>query len=1146
MFEQNHFYKMFKFDMILDFDDYNDIALLKQTKYTKLTIGSRKSKSSQKYIFKTFNFICGSSKWQKIILETFYQINSLKCQYLQCYNSISFVSTKSTFQPTFSMKFISSNTLEHIIRSPNFPNEWKINDALRCLFSVAEGLSYLHQKLIYHGNLCPSNIVVDIAKQCYLCDFYLYPIKKLYINNVDICNKDYRDPSIGQNDPSFKNDVYSFGVLMCDLYLSIFKQNPNESLYEFVTKNDPNKFDKFHPFFKDLIPKCLLSSPENRPTFVQILSAFEKGSDGIDQLYKKFKETNYIVNLAKRNDPFALNKLGEMYENGKVFTKDHKKAFICYEKAAMQNNTEAQSNLGVLLQETEEKSQENLIKGANFLKQSADRGNIHGMANYGIALKNGDGVEKNIDLAKKYLKKSADLGLAYAQVNYGFILLESEKSINNVEEGLKYIKMAIDQSFPDAFYTYGILLSEGKYIDLNNKLAMEYFKAAADKGYMPAIMEYAEGQYYGKGVPKNDKEALKYFKMAASEGNDDAKKFVSFIKQKLIIENERSSSQQSDQSSEIVATTSPKKLKQQSIQQSIQSISNKSQQSSIQSCMQPSQNQNQQKQKQQKLQVVQPKQTIQKSQINQQQQQQQKHKYVQPILVPINQNQNIQQQPILIQPNLQTMNSANLNMQPQNDFVVLNPMPPPNQVVNNKGTTFTLPTISYNNYNYASQLQQPMVGLNAYQSQQIPKIPFESVGIYPSQSFNSIPIVGTRMANQTLNSNPNPKTNQNQKKEVELSSQELSLSSEQLIIKGDSYFDQKAYDKAYQYYKAAADKGDPNSYLKCASLCSEIGKKLDYYELAIQNKIPDSFSRWRNFMISQINNTRKREIGLKFAQRFEKNNDFVDAGYLYLRMSKLIDFAICYDKAKSNIDDIQDAQQQCLFGTLCEYCKDNKLAIQMFTKAVENGYTQAQVKIDKLKENVEEMPKNVKDELIAKGIDAFEGRNGTEIDYKAALECFKHASFIGSPKADFYIGKFHENGYGCVEVNLTSASNCYRISAQYGDPDGLNAYANCLMNGIGTSKNEGKAFQVLKYAVDKGNTEAAYNLGIELLKRAESKEKIDEAVSYIKKAAEKLYPDALFKYSTIIKDQNPEDAEKYRKFAIEKGSELALKENGNE
>ena len=48
------------------------------------------------------------------------KVSNLKIQYLEFYKQYSFSSLTATFNPTFSMKYISSNTLGKILQTPDF------------------------------------------------------------------------------------------------------------------------------------------------------------------------------------------------------------------------------------------------------------------------------------------------------------------------------------------------------------------------------------------------------------------------------------------------------------------------------------------------------------------------------------------------------------------------------------------------------------------------------------------------------------------------------------------------------------------------------------------------------------------------------------------------------------------------------------------------------------------------------------------------------------------------------------------------------------------------------------------------------------------------------------------------------------------
>lgn len=519
------------YESLIDFDDFSELETISETNHARITLAARKSIPDKKYIIKTFNFKCKNPKHQKIIAETFYQIQNSKKQYISYFKQFSYSSFKPSFEPSFLMKYISSDTLEQVFKWPDFLTNWTIKDAMNCLFAIAESLSFFHQHLIYHGNLCPSNIIIDKAKQSYICDFGLYPIKKLYISANEMCNKDYKDPSMKNNLPTSKNDIYSYGVLICQFFLIFSGQQQQQKegiLKEFVASKDPDKYDLFPEIFQEIIPKCLDQSKniDNTISFKEIIEIFqdesyviEKNRIKISDLYKNYINTSYIETLAKMDDPEALCVLGKMYETE---YHDDEKALYYYEKSANLNNSTAQNDYGVLLQKCNMNNASMKKLGAEYQKKSADQGNVLGIANYGLCLYKGIGVRRNIVEAEKYLKKAADLGDSESQCIYDFSLINNKSSYKRKNEGLLYIKNAINNNNDNAYYLYGNLLSKGKVVKKDDELAMEYFKIAADMGNHKAMFEYANGNLQGIGVSKNYEIAIEFYKKAAKKGYEKA------------------------------------------------------------------------------------------------------------------------------------------------------------------------------------------------------------------------------------------------------------------------------------------------------------------------------------------------------------------------------------------------------------------------------------------------------------------------------------------------------------------------------------------------------------------------------------------------------------------------------------------------
>ena len=112
----------------IDLSEFDNMTQVYDAKYSIIYHAQKKYSPFQKYLFKKFKLKKINSTNQKKILDTFYRLNFLKDQYLQCYNRISFTfpsdkekeNPQSEFFLTLSTKFISQTTLEELLNSPDF------------------------------------------------------------------------------------------------------------------------------------------------------------------------------------------------------------------------------------------------------------------------------------------------------------------------------------------------------------------------------------------------------------------------------------------------------------------------------------------------------------------------------------------------------------------------------------------------------------------------------------------------------------------------------------------------------------------------------------------------------------------------------------------------------------------------------------------------------------------------------------------------------------------------------------------------------------------------------------------------------------------------------------------------------------------
>ncbi|EOF7228954.1 AAA domain-containing protein [Campylobacter upsaliensis] len=176
-----------------------------------------------------------------------------------------------------------------------------------CYLQLCEGLQYIDKQGLYHGNINPSNILIDTSDeesyQVFLLDFGKSYYYKDFTQKVDGL-RFYAPEQMGLIDstPSIKSDMYAFGLCMLKLLLDSFEncnilesyKSPKdlETIYQAVL-NEYDLTDIENEIFL-LVKKCCYFEPESRIS----LSDLHKE---IERLYKTAVPKN-TYELRCRND----------------------------------------------------------------------------------------------------------------------------------------------------------------------------------------------------------------------------------------------------------------------------------------------------------------------------------------------------------------------------------------------------------------------------------------------------------------------------------------------------------------------------------------------------------------------------------------------------------------------------------------------------------------------------------------------------------------------------------------------------------------------------------------------------------------------------------------------------------------------------
>ena len=136
----------------------------------------------------------------------------------------------------------------------------------------------------------------------------------------------------------------------------------------------------------------------------------------------------------------------------------------------------------------------------------------------GMAFKEGDGVEKDPEMAIAFFKIAAQLGHMLAQLAVGSYYY----ALNDCYEAIKWISMAAELGNAEALFNMGVFYMEGMGCDQDMELSAKYFQRAARRRHPEAQFAYADLLSNGWGVEQDDKRAMKWFLDAAENGHVEA------------------------------------------------------------------------------------------------------------------------------------------------------------------------------------------------------------------------------------------------------------------------------------------------------------------------------------------------------------------------------------------------------------------------------------------------------------------------------------------------------------------------------------------------------------------------------------------------------------------------------------------------
>lgn len=246
----------------------------------------------------------------------------------------------------------------------------------------------------------------------------------------------------------------------------------------------------------------------------EIKGIFE-GPDGEHNLLR-------LEKLAMEGRVDAQRQLAYMYGEGLCVSKDDKKAFQLFLRAAETGDAVAQYDVGVMLK-TGKGTEQDYEKAFEWFLKAATQGYVDAQIEVGLAYMHGLGTKENLHTAIIWFENAAVKNNPDAM----FWMAKCYGKWGVHRKVAKHLRSAADLGHAEACDDLGLCYLNGiGGVEEDAETAVEWFRKAANRGYADGMFHLGKCYYSGNGVNTDAAEAFKWFQVASDNGAIEAKAWL--------------------------------------------------------------------------------------------------------------------------------------------------------------------------------------------------------------------------------------------------------------------------------------------------------------------------------------------------------------------------------------------------------------------------------------------------------------------------------------------------------------------------------------------------------------------------------------------------------------------------------------------